>query len=250
MKRSGRRLHSFEIRSAAVSPRTAAAIRRALLSWFKSSGRSFPWRKEGASIYELVVAEILLQRTRAQTIGGFFREFTGRFPSWQAIADTDIDDIANALKPIGLWRRRAWSLSSLAREMAQRNGLFPGSREELESLPGVGQYVASAILLFSGLKREPLLDVNMARVLERLFGPRRLADIRDDPHLQCVSRIIVRGKSAIQLNWALLDLAAVLCKTRDPRCAQCPLSRQCRHASITSRAPRQLRRRFQFDALV
>ncbi|MGH7307091.1 MAG: hypothetical protein ACREK6_00180 [Candidatus Rokuibacteriota bacterium] len=235
MRRPGRKSRPFEIHRVGISPRTAAAIRRALLRWFKSSGRRFPWREEGTSLYERVLAEILLQRTRAQTVGAFFNEFTTRFPSWQAIADASIEQIGNCLKPIGLWRRRASSLAALAREMASRDGQFPHSREEIESLPAVGQYVASSILLFSGRKAEPLLDVNMARVLERLFGPRRLADLRDDPHLQSVSRVIIRGKHAAELNWALLDLAAMLCTIKDPQCQQCPLAGHCKYANGRAR---------------
>jgi A/G-specific adenine glycosylase len=153
-----------------------------------------------------------------------------RFPNWQSIAESTIEEIGDVLKPIGIWRRRSVSLSALAHTMATRNGRFPKTRDDIESLPGVGQYIANAILLFSAGKPEPLLDVNMARVLERLFGARTLADIRNDPHLQSVSRLVVRGKNAVKLNWAILDLAAAICKISDPQCKVCPLNRRCPYA--------------------
>jgi A/G-specific adenine glycosylase len=147
------------------------------LRWYDEKGRDFPWRGEGADLYRVILAELLLQRTRAETVAAFYDQFTLRFPSWQSLAESTVEEIGQLLKPIGLWRRRAVSLLALATEMAARGGDFPATRTDVKALPGVGQYIANSILLFSAGRAEPLLDVNMARVLERLFGPRRLVDI-------------------------------------------------------------------------
>ena len=109
----------------------------------------------------------------------------------------------------------------------EERGKFPSNRPDIESLPGVGQYIANAICLFALEQSEPLLDVNMARVLERCFGPRRLADIRYDPSLQQVARIIVTGPKSIQINWAILDLASLVCTRKNPACVRCPLLTTC-----------------------
>jgi A/G-specific adenine glycosylase len=214
-----------------VSSRNATFVRKALLRWFDTNGRDFPWRRQGVPLYELVLAELLLQRTRAETVAAFFDRFIARFPAWRAIADSTVEEIGEFLKPIGLWRRRAASLLQLAQEMVRRNGEFPRRRAEVESLPGVGQYIANSILLFSSGRAEPLLDVNMARVLERLFGARKLVDIRYDPHLHSISRAIVRGKRAAEVNWAILDLAAKVCIARVPRCCECPIRECCQFAA-------------------
>lgn len=216
---------------AVIPARAAGAMRRALLRWYAEKGRDFPWRIERNNLYHLVVAEFLLQRTRAETVSAFFDVFMTRFPSWKALADASAEDIGKFLRPIGLWRRRSESLSALAKAIAARNGHFPSSREEIEQLPGVGQYIANAIMLFSAGHAEPLLDVNMARVLERLFGPRKLVDIRYDPYLQSLSRVVVRGEHAAELNWAILDLAAMVCTAKNPRCGECALRRNCRFAN-------------------
>lgn len=118
-------------------------------------------------------------------------------------------------------------MRALAREMAVLRGRFPQDREEIEKLPGVGQYVANAALLFCHGQPEPLLDVNMARVLERVYGPRRLADIRYDPYLQSLARRVVRSKRAREINWALLDLAALVCVIGTPKCGLCPVATLC-----------------------
>ncbi len=202
-------------------------FRRRLLAWYVKNGRHFPWRNRSATKYQLIIAEILLQRTRAETIATFFGEFLRAFPSWKKLSDANEEDIARFLRPIGLWRRRASSLKLLAVEMARRNGRFPRNREEIEALPGVGQYIANAVLLFCHDEPQPLLDVNMARVLERVFGPRQLADIRYDPYLQSLSSTVVNCRNPREINWAILDLAATTCRDSAPRCHECPLRRIC-----------------------
>ena len=91
--------------------------------------------------------------------------------------------------------------------------------------------MASAVLLLCHGHKEPLLDVNMARILERVYGPRKLADIRYDPFLQEISRSIVEVKDPIAVNWAVMDLAAATCLRDVPRCIECPLADMCRYAA-------------------
>jgi A/G-specific adenine glycosylase len=202
-------------------------FRRALLGWYAKNGRNFPWRRKSASKYEIIVAEVLLQRTRAETVAGFYRDFIKEFPSWKKLAGANEKDLAIFLRPIGLWRRRSASLSALAQVISRRNGRFPRNREEVEALPGVGQYIANAVLLFCHDEPQPLLDVNMARVLERVFGPRQLADIRYDPYLQSLSSTVVNCRNPREINWAILDLAATTCRDSAPRCHECPLRPIC-----------------------
>jgi A/G-specific adenine glycosylase len=115
--------------------------------------------------------------------------------------------------------------------MSKTNGRFPEERRDIEALPGIGQYIANAVLLFCHDMPQPLLDVNMARVLERVFGPRQLADIRYDPYLQKLSEKVIKCETADELNWAILDLAATICLPRRPRCNDCPLVSMCMDAA-------------------
>lgn len=215
------------------------AFRRLLLQWFRHAGRHFPWRETAASEYSLVVSELLLQRTRAETVAAFFPGFIERFPGWESLAQATEDDLRVFLEPIGLWRRRAGSLRALAAEMQSRQGRFPRTRDEIESLPGVGQYVASAAMVFCHGRREALLDVNMARVLERCFAPRKLVDIRYDPWLQALARTVVNHPRAREINWAVLDLAAKTCTIQNPRCGECPLRTCCRFGTGAIRSTRR-----------
>ena len=122
-------------------------------------------------------------------------------------------------------------MTALASVMAKKRGRLPVSRDELERLPGISQYMASSILLLCHGQREALLDVNVARVLERVFGKRKLADIRYDPYLHELAQTVVASNDPVSCNWAIIDLAAVTCRTAAPKCPICPLNDICGFAS-------------------
>ncbi len=199
-----------------------------LLDWYICNGRQYPWREETATLYQKVVAEILLQRTRADTVASFLPKFYVQFPSWKELSTSDQDDLYQFLYPLGLWKRKAKTLQKLASEMVYREGQFPNDYNEIRDLPGIGQYIANVIAVFDLNEPRPFLDVNMARVLEKYFGPRKLADIRDDPYIQNLAHTIVLvSNDYININFAILDLAALICKKK-PLCSQCPVKTGCK----------------------
>lgn len=200
-----------------------------ILTWYYSYGRHYLWRNPSVSTYVRIVCEVLLQRTRAGTIEKFAPSFFRKYPSWKRLSSASDHQLQQSLKPIGLWRQRASSLSRLASSMYHRHGRFPKTRSEIESLPSVGQYIANAVLLFCYNQPEPLLDVNMARVLERHFGPRSLADIRYDPYLQSLAKKVVTCNDPIYMNWAILDLASIICTKSNPDHNICPVSQTCQY---------------------
>ena len=197
--------------------------------WARENGRRLPWRRSRQSVYQLVVTEVLLQQTKAETVAAVYDQFFGAYPNWESLARADLHDLQGLLRRIGLWRRRSGRLIEFAERVHQMGGDLPKSREELEQLPCVGQYVASAALLFQGVSNEPLLDAGMSRVLERFFGPRLLADIRYDSYLQQLAREVVDCDDAISVNWAILDLSALVCRSKAPKCQICPLHELCRY---------------------
>lgn len=205
-------------------PRRARWIREHLLEWWALERRDFPWRGE-ISEYQLVVTEILLQQTTAAAVASAVPGFFERFPGWDELAAAPAIEVRAAIARLGLANRRCARLQDLADLMVKGSGLLPIEREELEAVPGIGPYVASAVLAARG-EPEPLLDVNMARVLERLYGIRERVDIREDPWLQHASR---RSFPGLELGWAVLDLAALVCRPR-PRCIDCPLASKCTSA--------------------
>lgn len=200
-----------------------------LLDWYKVNGRKFPWRNHVRTHYQLIIAETLLQKTKAETVAKFYKQFVSIFPNWKSLANADSKTLEKYLNPLGLFRQRAKRLQSLATEMVKRKGKLPKSRKELESIPFLGQYIANSIELVIFKQPSPLIDVNMARVLERYFGERKMADIRYDPYLQKLSYKIVNHPNPKKINWAILDLAALVCKARKPLCSICPISLKCKY---------------------
>ena len=210
-----------------ISNNKIKGFQKLILKWYSVNGREFPWRKLDFPLYNVFIAEILLQRTTAAAVNNNINNFLERFPSWKSIATTNILEIENALKPLGLWQQKSKLMHELAKEMVKRNGRIPLNREELENLPGIGQYIASAILLMGFGHPEPLLDTNMARVLERFFGPRKMADLRYDAYLQELAREVVKSKYTREMNFSILDFAAKVCKPINPDCTHCPLVDNC-----------------------
>lgn len=210
--------------------RRGQSVGKRLVAWYKVSGRDFPWRTAHATLYQRVVTEVLLQQTRAAAVAKEYAAIFGRFPSWKSLASASTSEIEGALKPLGLWRRRARSLQGLARAIVNIDGALPQDRDKLERLPAVGQYVASAILVFEYGLSEPLLDVNMGRVLERYFGLRTRADLRYDIFMQKAARACIKQRDPAIVNWAFLDLGSMVCKHRTPLCQACPISRGCYYA--------------------
>jgi A/G-specific adenine glycosylase len=204
-------------------------FRTRVLDWFSSNRRPFSWR-ETEDEYPTLIAEALLQRTTARVVDAHLPRFLERFPTWETINRADVEELEHELRPLGLWRRRAAVLKRLAAVMSSEVAL-PPHNEALRALPGVGQYIANAVSLVVHGERRPLLDSSMARVLERFFGPRDLSDIRYDPYLQLLARRVVDTRDAKALNWAILDLAARVCRPK-PECELCPLASRCPSAGL------------------
>lgn len=204
-------------------------LRKRLLKWYDINGRDFPWRRVATSNFKKICVEVLLQRTRAEKVAEFYNTFFKEYPSWSTIAGATIPKLQKSLKPIGLWKQRAFSIRALSRYASSRNGKFPLNYEELLDIPGVGQYVANSILLFQHNKPRPLLDSNMSRIIERYLQKRKLADIRYDPWLQAASHWLVRFKKPVLVNWAVMDYANAICRVRNPRCHECQMRSRCNY---------------------
>lgn len=217
--------------------RRLTRLARDLVAWSRENGRDFPWRSTTANLYQQIVVEVLLQRTTATAVAGFFDEFITQYPGWVELASAKTEDLEKFLNPLGLWRRRAKALLGIARYAAANDGMFPQDPCDHRDIPAVGQYVSNAILQFQHGRAAPLLDVNMARVIERFLRPRRLADIRHDPWLQAAAHWLVRGARSEEVNWATLDFAALVCRARNPRCATCPVKSRCNYALSSCHRP-------------
>lgn len=196
----------------------------ALEGWFATSGRWFPWR-DWRDEYRVTVCELLLQRTRADTVASFATAFFARYPTWAKLARAPHGELVSALKPIGLQHRRAAALKSLASHVVATG--LPCSPDA----PGVGQYISRAVAVALDGERAAMVDSNWVRVLRRVFGGEWMADYRYDPRMQALGKAIVdAAMDARRVNWAVLDLGATVCLPARPRCSACPLRPTCQYA--------------------
>jgi A/G-specific adenine glycosylase len=204
----------------------AEPFRKALLEWWSNSRRTFPWR-ETNDPYKILVAEILLHRTRAGQVASLYCDFLQTFPSIQAIAQCSTDDLASFLHSIGL-RWRSDSLHDMAKTIiAEHEGRVPQAREQLEALPGVGPYIAGAVRCFAFGYPEPMLDTNTVRVLGRVFGLPVTDASRRSRRFRSLLELLLDTERPREFNLALIDLGAVVCTSRQPLCSRCPFRQHC-----------------------
>ncbi len=204
-----------------------------LLVWYQNNGRTFLWRNKSATNYELIISEVFLQRTKAETVSKFLPDFLKTYPSWKQLGEATEIELQEITKPLGLYKQRGSRIYKLAQELKKRKGRFPKERNQVAEMPMMGQYITNAFELYILKKKSPLLDVNMARLLERFFGERKLADIRHDPYLQTLAYRVVNNKKSKELNWAILDYASLICKKIKPLCFQCVLNSKCKHIVVS-----------------
>lgn len=205
-------------------------IRRALLHWRKKAGRAFWWRAE-RDPYRLALVEVLLRQTRASTTEQQIAEFVSRYASPGLLFGVPLATLTDDLRPFGLHRQRATQLRELGEYLSARANKMPRHVEELLQLPAIGPYAASAIRCFAFGAREPVVDVNVARIVQRVFGIHvERGEPRRNSEIWRIARLLVRRGNPRLLNWALLDLGALICTQRNPKCEICPIMQACRWA--------------------
>jgi A/G-specific adenine glycosylase len=214
-----------------VSPRPTAADRRRfrtrLLAWYRRHGRDLPWRKTDDP-YHILVSEIMLQQTQVDRVLPKYEEWLTRFPSLHALAAAPEDDVTAAWYPLG-YNIRPKRLQTIAREAVARfGGELPADEETLLSFKGIGAYTAGAIRSFAFRQRAAILDTNVARVLFRVFVGRGDArSHRMKRHLWALSEALVPARDVFDFNQALMDLGAMVCVARKPKCLVCPMTKGC-----------------------
>ena len=201
------------------------AITRALIRWGRRNARTYPWRQE-LPLWQALIAEVMLQRTRAEQVVPTFNEFCARYPSPTALACASREEFSALVEPLGIrWRARL--LYRLAQKIARLDGAIPLDQPALEALPGVGPYSASATLSLHANCRAVLIDSNFVRVLCRLVGAAYDGETRRKRWLRELAEAITPPRAHRAYNYAVLDLAALVCLPRRPKCAECPILKWC-----------------------
>ena len=225
--------------------RKTGSIAHKLLEWYPENARDLPWRKT-TEPYAVLVSEIMLQQTQVKTVIPFFERWMKALPTITSLAQAKPAKIHKLWEGLGYYTR-VRNLQKAARLiMSKHAGRFPNRFEEVLELPGIGRYTAGAICSIAFNQPKPVLDGNVTRVLSRVFG------VKGDPRQKAVNGrlwelaanlveeadALGRGESSkarsnclspccSHLNQALMELGALICTPREPRCGSCPLSRHC-----------------------
>ena len=211
-----------------------AELRSAVLDWFKTQGRDFPWRRS-ADPFHILVAEVLLRQTQASRVAGPYLELMRRFPDARTLSLTNLRSLRRWFKPLGLVRRADRLVRAAQLIVDRHNGRVPEDLAELMTLPGVGRYSARAIQCVAFGTQVPMIDEGSGRVLRRVLGMFSIRPAYSDSRLMEATEPLIPDASPKEFNFGLIDIAAAYCRPKRPMCEQCPLVKVCKYA--VSRLP-------------
>ena len=208
--------------------KAGAQLAEPVIEWFGGKGRDLPWRRDGFTAWGTLVSEFMLQQTPVVRVIPRLAEWLERWPTPAHLAAVPSGDAVRAWQSLG-YPRRALNLHAAAVAITERHGgIVPHDVDELLALPGIGDYTARAVAVFAYGRRHPVVDVNIRRVIARAVhgqgepGPAARRDLADMEALLPASL-----EKARAFNVAMMELGALVCTARTPRCDACPIAAQC-----------------------
>ena len=203
------------------------SFRTDLIGWFEMEMRDLPWRKD-QDPYKVWVSEVMLQQTRVDTVIPYFTRFLEKFPTIEALAKADEDQVLKAWEGLGYYSR-VRNLQSAVKEVHENyEGKVPDEPKEISSLKGVGPYTAGAILSIAYGKPEPAVDGNVMRVLSRiLLIWEDIAKPSTRKVFEEAVRALISHENPSYFNQALMELGALICTPTSPSCLLCPVREHC-----------------------
>jgi A/G-specific adenine glycosylase len=195
--------------------------RQRLLSWYDHNRRDLPWRRN-RDPYRVWISEIMLQQTRVSAVLDYYRRFLKRFPTVHKLASARESSVLAAWSGLGYYRRARMMHAAAKAIVKQHGGKFPGGIVELRALPGIGRYTAAAIASIVFDVPAAVVDGNVERVLGRVFG----AGLAGEPLWQTAEALLSRKRPG-DFNQAMMELGALVCLPRQPRCSICPVFALC-----------------------
>ncbi len=210
----------------------AVDFARALAHWFQNSQREMPWRRAENYLdpYRILVSEIMLQQTTVAAVTPFFERFIARFPTVSSLASAPESEVLASWAGLGYYSR-ARNLHRAAQSvMGDHGGEFPTNFAQILALPGVGRYTAGAVASIALGQRQPIVDANVARVLSRVLlleGDLKTASNQAKLWEGATQIVDVEEVSPREINPALMELGALVCTPKNPKCEVCPVAPWC-----------------------
>ena len=214
-----------------------------LVAWYRRHHRRLPWR-ETSDPYAIWVSEVMLQQTTVAAVVPYYERWMRLFPDLRSLARAPLRRVLRAWQGLGYYAR-ARNLHRAARLVVRdHGGRVPGDRAALGRLPGFGPYTTAAVLSLAYGRPLPVVDANVRRVLMRLMGLAGEASMRHDARILARLGALIPARAPGLFNQALMELGAVVCRSRNPQCLLCPARERCRaaRAGLQEVIPRPRRR--------
>ncbi|WP_153535206.1 HhH-GPD family protein [Actinomadura macrotermitis] len=211
-----------------TSPNPASPV-QPILAWYDRHARDLPWRAPDATPWGVLVSEIMLQQTPVARVLPVWREWLARWPEPAGLAAEPSGEAVRAWGRLG-YPRRALRLHQAAVAITQRHGgAVPADHAELLALPGIGAYTAAAVASFAFGQRHAVLDTNVRRVLARLVSGAEYPPKSQTRAEVRLAESLLPDDPATAARWAVaaMELGALVCTARSPRCADCPVLDRC-----------------------
>jgi len=198
-----------------------------LLDWYRENKRDLPWRQT-SDPYRIWLSEIMLQQTQVDAVIPYYKRFLQKFPDLCSLADATLADVLKVWEGLGYYAR-ARNLLNAAQLMVRNNGgAMPQTHDELIKIPGIGPYTAAAVASIAFNEDYPVVDGNVLRVLSRIFK------IEDAPgkkgtktkFVDAARELLPEGQAS-EFNQAMMELGALICLPKNPKCDQCPVTSLC-----------------------
>ncbi len=199
-------------------------LRRRFLDWYEESRRDLPWRK-GRDPYSIWISEVMLQQTTSQAVVGFYARFLDRFPRVGDLAEASMEEVYEQWAGLGYYSR-ARNLHRAAQQL-HANG-FPQSHVQLLDLPGFGPYTSRSVASLAFDEAVGVVDGNVIRVLSRFYAlGEAWWTVAGRQQFQNLADQWVEGVASSQMNQAMMELGATVCRPLSPNCPSCPLRTEC-----------------------
>ncbi|QSZ66932.1 DNA glycosylase [Methanofollis aquaemaris] len=206
----------------------AGEIQRQLQEWGAEHFRDYLWRHT-RDPYRVMIAEFMLHRTRADQVVPVYTEFILHYPDVFSLAQANISDVRLVTEHLGLHWRSAHFIEAARYIVRESGGKFPETENGLREIPGVGEYVAGAILTICYGKSHPVIDSNIARFINRFYGLHLTGEIRRKRDVRTIAEDLFSVEDPGRLLFAILDFTAAICRAQVPLHQECPLKEMCRY---------------------
>ena len=203
-------------------------MQQEIIDWFEAEGRDLPWRQPDFTPWGSLVCEFMLQQTPVARVIPKLEEFLTRWPTPAALVASPSGDAVRAWANLGYPRRALWLHACAVTIVEKFNGEVPSNVEDLLALPGVGPYTARAIAVFAFGAHEPVVDTNIRRVIARHNqGNADQGPPSTKRDLEAMEALLPEPSLSPDFNAGIMELGALVCTARNPRCEACPIARTC-----------------------